>query len=127
VDRLGVTFSRPYGTFRLSDLYPGLRPGLSSAVPAGLIAIARCSHALSRTYLPVPSALFFLRQVKTRPASLFLLLQPRVHVLLLKLLELDAVVDALQALAYGALSTRRGMLLEELSNIGAFFFGTEGS
>jgi hypothetical protein len=31
------TFSRPYGTFRLSNLYPGLRPGLSSAVPAGLI------------------------------------------------------------------------------------------
>ena len=29
--------SRPYGTFRLSNLYPGLRPGLSSAVPAGLM------------------------------------------------------------------------------------------
>src|ERR1700733_3629381 len=29
-------FSRPYGTFRVSNLYPGLRPGLSSAVPAGL-------------------------------------------------------------------------------------------
>jgi hypothetical protein len=28
-----VTSSRPYGTFRLSNLYPGLRPGLSSAVP----------------------------------------------------------------------------------------------
>ena len=35
-DRLRVTSSRPYGTFRLSNLYPGLRPGLSSAVPAGL-------------------------------------------------------------------------------------------
>jgi hypothetical protein len=29
-------FSRPYGTFRLSNLYPGLRPGLSSIVPTGL-------------------------------------------------------------------------------------------
>jgi|SRR5271163_4916159 len=29
--------SRPYGTCRLSDLHPGPRPGLSSAVPAGLI------------------------------------------------------------------------------------------
>ena len=28
--------SRPYGTFRLSNFYPGLRPGLNSAVPAGL-------------------------------------------------------------------------------------------
>jgi hypothetical protein len=35
-DCLRVTFSRPYGTFRLSNLYPGLRPGLSSAVPTGL-------------------------------------------------------------------------------------------
>jgi hypothetical protein len=26
-------FSRPYGTFRLPNLYPGLRPGLGSAVP----------------------------------------------------------------------------------------------
>src|SRR5277367_1249640 len=26
-----VTSSRPYGTFRPSNLYPGLRPGLSSA------------------------------------------------------------------------------------------------
>jgi hypothetical protein len=32
-----ASFSRPYGTFRLSNLYPGLRPGLSSAVPAGLV------------------------------------------------------------------------------------------
>src|ERR1700740_2401773 len=31
-----VTFSRPFGTCRFSNLYPGLRPGLSSAVPAGL-------------------------------------------------------------------------------------------
>src|SRR5216683_3490342 len=31
-----VVSSRPYGTFRLSNLYPGLRPGLSSAVPPGL-------------------------------------------------------------------------------------------
>jgi hypothetical protein len=28
--------SRPYGTCLLSNLYPGLRPGLSSAVPTGL-------------------------------------------------------------------------------------------
>ena len=34
---LPVTFSRPYGTFRPSNLYPGLRPGLRSAGPAGLI------------------------------------------------------------------------------------------
>jgi hypothetical protein len=33
---LRVGFSRPYGTFRVSNLYPGLRPGLSSAVPTGL-------------------------------------------------------------------------------------------
>jgi hypothetical protein len=32
-----VISSRPCGTFHLSNLYPGLRPGLSSAVPAGLI------------------------------------------------------------------------------------------
>ena len=36
-DCLWVTASRPYGTVRLSNLNPGLRPGLSSAVPAGLI------------------------------------------------------------------------------------------
>jgi tetratricopeptide (TPR) repeat protein len=35
-DLLRVTSSRPYGTFRLLNFYPGLRPGLSSAVPAGL-------------------------------------------------------------------------------------------
>jgi hypothetical protein len=29
--------SGPYGTFCPSNFYPGLRPGLSSAVPAGLI------------------------------------------------------------------------------------------
>ena len=27
--------SRPYGTFRASNFYPGLRPGLGSAVPDG--------------------------------------------------------------------------------------------
>ena len=32
-DRLRVTSSRPYGTFHLSNLYPGLRPGLSSVRP----------------------------------------------------------------------------------------------
>ena len=31
-----ATSSRPYGTFHFSNLYPGLRPGLRSAVPAGL-------------------------------------------------------------------------------------------
>ena len=30
-DCLRVTSSRPYGTFRLLNFYPGLRPGLSSA------------------------------------------------------------------------------------------------
>jgi hypothetical protein len=44
-DRLRVNSSRPYGTFRLSNLYPGLRPGLSSAVPAGLILQSPGSHA----------------------------------------------------------------------------------
>ena len=29
-------FSRPFGTYRYFDVYPGLRPGLSSAVPSGL-------------------------------------------------------------------------------------------
>jgi hypothetical protein len=43
----GVTCSRPYGTFRLSNLYPGLRSGLSSAVPAGLILQSVGSHAES--------------------------------------------------------------------------------
>jgi hypothetical protein len=46
--------------------------------------------------------------------------------LLLKLLEPDAVVDALQALVYGARSTRSWVLLKELSNIGSLFLGTEG-
>jgi hypothetical protein len=31
-DRLRVTSNRPYGTFRLSNLYPGLRPGLISGI-----------------------------------------------------------------------------------------------
>jgi hypothetical protein len=44
-DRLRDTSSRPYGTFRLSNLYPGLRPGLSSAVPAGLILQSPAFHA----------------------------------------------------------------------------------
>jgi hypothetical protein len=44
------TSSRPFGTFRLSNLYPGLRPGLSSAVPAGL-----CTPA---TKVVPPSDLF---------------------------------------------------------------------
>jgi hypothetical protein len=35
-NRLQVTASRPYGTFRPSNFCPGLRPGLNSAVPAGL-------------------------------------------------------------------------------------------
>jgi hypothetical protein len=44
-DCLRVSFSRPYGTFRLSHLHPGPRPGLSSAVPAGLILQSVGSHA----------------------------------------------------------------------------------
>ncbi len=43
-----VVSSRPCGTFRLSNLYPGLRPGLSSAVPAGLILAVDGSHADSK-------------------------------------------------------------------------------
>jgi len=31
-----VISSRPYGTCRPSNFYPGLRPGLNSAVPTGL-------------------------------------------------------------------------------------------
>src|ERR1700726_1366151 len=44
-DSFWVTSSRPYGTVRLSNLYPGRRPGLSSAVPAGLILPSVGSHA----------------------------------------------------------------------------------
>jgi hypothetical protein len=51
-DRFGVASSRPCGTFRFSNLYPGLRPGLSSAVPAGLILQPVGSHA-ERLALPV--------------------------------------------------------------------------
>ena len=40
-----ATASRPYGTFRRSNPYPGLRPGLSSAVPAGLSLQSPTSHA----------------------------------------------------------------------------------
>jgi hypothetical protein len=47
-DCLQATSSRPYGTFRLSNLYPGLRPGLSSAVPAGLILQSLGSQARLR-------------------------------------------------------------------------------
>src|SRR5450631_3435506 len=50
-DRLWVTSSRPYGTFRLLNLYPGLRPGLSSAVPAGLILQSVSSHADSKALM----------------------------------------------------------------------------
>jgi hypothetical protein len=51
-DRLGVASSRPYGTFRLSNLYPGLRPGLSSAVPAGLILQSVHTRSLAAESLP---------------------------------------------------------------------------
>jgi len=34
--RVGCAQGRLYGTCRLSNLHPGLRPGLSSAVPPGL-------------------------------------------------------------------------------------------
>jgi hypothetical protein len=48
-----VTSSRPCGTFRLLNLYPGLRPGLSSAVPPGLILQ---SLVLTQTLKPVPTS-----------------------------------------------------------------------
>src|SRR5882757_4760170 len=48
-----VVSSRPCGTFRLSNLYPGLRPGLSSAVPSGLILR---SMVLTQTLKPVPTS-----------------------------------------------------------------------
>src|ERR1700733_4848553 len=35
-DCVAAHSSRPYGTFRHRDLYPGLRPGLGSGVPSGL-------------------------------------------------------------------------------------------
>ena len=40
-----VVSSRPCGTFRLSNLYPGLHPGLRSVVPAGLNLQSMGSHA----------------------------------------------------------------------------------
>ena len=43
-----VIFSRPYGTPRAFKSYPGLRPGLHSAVPAGL------SPGSHETLKPVP-------------------------------------------------------------------------
>jgi hypothetical protein len=46
-----LSFSRPYGTFRLSNFNPGLRPGLSSAVPSGL-----SFEILVLTRTPKPSA-----------------------------------------------------------------------
>src|SRR5882757_6941244 len=46
-----VVSSRPCGTFRLSNLYPGLRPGLSSAVPTGLGSRHRGSHAGSKVLI----------------------------------------------------------------------------
>jgi hypothetical protein len=45
-DSLQVTSSRPYGTLRSSNFYPGLRPGLNSAVPAGLILQSVLTHTL---------------------------------------------------------------------------------
>jgi hypothetical protein len=36
LDPVLENFSRPYGTSLAEDLYPALRAGLSSAVPAGL-------------------------------------------------------------------------------------------
>jgi hypothetical protein len=96
------------------DLKRSLRDSLGNRYVRG--GSKACAHP------PVP-----LGPVKPWGSWLFLLLQPRVHVLLLKLLELDAVVDALQALVYGALSARSRVLLKELSNIGTLFCGTEGS
>jgi hypothetical protein len=55
-DSIRLRFSRPYGTFRLSYLYPGLRPGLSSAVPAGLDGMM---VVLMQTLKPYPSGFSF--------------------------------------------------------------------
>src|ERR1700722_10536069 len=38
----------PYGTVRAHNTYPGLRPGLHSAVPAGLNSEVSSSHADSK-------------------------------------------------------------------------------
>jgi hypothetical protein len=43
----------------------------------------------------------------------------------LKFLELNAIVNTLQALVYGPLSPRSGVLLEERRNIRTLFFGTK--
>jgi hypothetical protein len=55
--------SRPYGTFRVSNLYPGLPPGLSSAVPAGLSSESPGSREDTLT----PEVRFWAVRVRTKP------------------------------------------------------------
>src|ERR1700733_5765724 len=46
-----VLFSRPFGTGLFSDPYPGLRPGLVSVVPAGLVELSfTCSRPLGLAF-----------------------------------------------------------------------------
>ena len=56
-----VIFSRPYGTPRAFKSYPGLRPGLHSAVPAGLSpgshADSKARTLQSQPFQPCPSAI----------------------------------------------------------------------
>src|ERR1700733_1295444 len=53
-----VIFSRPFGTDSCFHLYPGLRPGLLSAVPSGLIRVFNHYPGLRpRLLSAVPSGL----------------------------------------------------------------------
>jgi hypothetical protein len=49
-----ITSSRPYGTFRPANFYPGLRPGLSSARPVQ-ISFERCLGSATALSLQRPS------------------------------------------------------------------------
>src|SRR5258707_1011391 len=55
--RLQVASSRPCGTFRFSHFYPGLRPGLSSAVPAAIILQLVLTRTLKSPKCTVPRLL----------------------------------------------------------------------
>jgi hypothetical protein len=74
-----VTSSRPYGAFRVSNLYPGLRPGLSSAVPVRQAQGRLCGTQFAIVRFSLrhlsPRALFSLRLSRN------LIFQPRSPVL----------------------------------------------
>jgi hypothetical protein len=58
-DSLAAYFQPSLRDFSFSNIYPGLRPGLSSAVPAGLILPSILTHTLG----------FFRPSVKTYSLS----------------------------------------------------------